>query len=132
MDYSKLSEEELLAEIKKIDDWEKLPLPISWYKKYNLPAPKPVAVPQYVKEMPWLKSQYNQTTNWEVRTEPAPGGVRPIVETDLPTVELTDSKFEPINTLINEIVSDNQQQMQREREGSTEHNTTNSQPVLGH
>ena len=129
MDYSKLSEEELLAEIKKIDDWEKLPLPISWYKKYNLPAPKPVAVPQYVKEMPWLKSQYNHTTTWEVRTEPAPGGVRPIVETDLPTAELTDSK---INTLINEIVSDNQQQMQREREGSTGSKTTSSPPVLGH
>jgi hypothetical protein len=124
MDYSKLSEEELLAEIKKIEDWEKLPLPISWYKKFNLPAPKPIAVPQYVKEMQWMKSQYNPTTTWEVRTEPAPGGVRAVVDTEKVTADYVDSKFQPF---INEIVSDSQQSMQREREDSTEGNTTNIQ-----
>jgi len=127
MDYSKLSEEELLAEIKKIEDWERLPLPISWYKKYNIPAPKPVSTPQYLKDMQWIKSQFNPNSIWDIKTEPAPGGVRPVIDTNLPTVELTDSKYTPINNLINEIVSDNQQQTQREREGSTECNTTNIQ-----
>jgi len=132
MDYSKLSEEELLAEIMKLDDWKKLPLPISWYKKFNLPAPSAVNVPQYIKEMSWLKSQYNPNTTWEVKTEAAPGGVRPVLETNQPTVELTDSKYEPIHNLISEIVSDSQQSMQREREDSTECNKPNTQPVLGH
>jgi hypothetical protein len=132
MDYNKMSDEELLAEIMKLDDWKKLPLPISWYKKFNLPAPSAVNVPQYIKEMSWLKSQYNPNTTWEVKTEPAPGGVRPILETNQPTVELTDSKYEPIHNLISEIVSDNQQSMQREREDSTADSTTNNQPVLGH
>jgi hypothetical protein len=123
-DYSKMSEEQLLAELKKLDDFDKYPLPVSWYKKYNIPAPKTVAVPQYVKEATWLKCAYNPNTKWEIRTEPAPGGVRPVLDTDLPTVELTDSKYEPF---INQIVSDSQQQTQREREGSTECNTTNTQ-----
>jgi hypothetical protein len=127
MDYSKLSEEELLAEIRKIEDWDKLPLPISWYKKYSIPAPKSISMPQYVKDMQWIKSQYNPNSTWEVRTEPAPGGVRPILDTNLPTAEITDSKFKPFNNLIDQIVSDNQQSMQREREDSKECNTTNIQ-----
>lgn len=129
MDYSKLSEEELLAEIKKIEDWERLPLPISWYKKYNIPAPKPVSTPQYLKDMQWIKSQFNPNSTWVIKTEPAPGGVRPIIDTEKTVADLTDSKFKPFNNLINEIVADNQQQTQREREGSTECNTTNIQHV---
>jgi hypothetical protein len=121
MDYSKLSEEELLAEIMKIEDWERLPLPIAWYKKYNITAPKPVNISQYTKEMQWLKCQYNPTTKWEVRTEPAPGGLRPVLDTSQPTVELNNKQA---NALIDQIVSDNQQSMQREREDSTAKNTT--------
>ena len=116
----------------KIEDWEKLPLPVNWYKKYGIPAPKPVALPQYVKEMQWLKCQYNPKTTWEVKKEPAPGGVRPVLNTDQPTVELADSKFQPVNELINQIVSDSQQSMPLEREDSTADSTTNNQPVLGH
>jgi hypothetical protein len=128
-DYANMSEEQLLQELRKLDDFEKYPLPISWYKKFNLPAPKTVSVPQYVKEASWIKCAYNPSTKWEVRTEPAPGGVRPVLETDLPTVELTDSKYQPF---ISEIVSESQQETQREREDSTANNNSSSQPVLGH
>lgn len=124
MDYSNLSEEQLLAEIMKIPDWERLPLPIAWYKKYNITAPKPVNISQYTREMQWMKCQYNPTTKWEVRTEPAPGGARPVLDTNQPTVELNNPQ---VNSLINEIVADSQQQTQREREGSTECNTTSIQ-----
>jgi hypothetical protein len=123
-DYKNMSEEQLFAILKTLEDFDKYPLPVSWYKKFNLPAPKTVALPQYVKEGHWMKCAYDPKTTWEVRTEPAPGGVRPVLNTDLPTVELTDSKYQPF---INEIVSDSQQQTQREREGSTECNTTNTQ-----
>ena len=128
-DYKNMSEEQLLAELRKLDDFEKYPLPISWYKKFNLPAPKTVSMPQYIKESTWLKCAYNPNTKWEVRTEPAPGGARPVLNTDQPTVELTETKFQPF---IDQIVADSQQQTQREREDSTECNTTNSQHVLGH
>ena len=122
-------EHNLYLQMKESPEWEVLPKPARWYKKYNIPAPKPVSTPQYLKDMQWIKSQFNPNSTWVIKTEPAPGGVRPIIDTEKTVADLTDSKFKPFNNLINEIVADNQQQTQREREGSTECNTTNIQHV---
>jgi len=125
MDYSKLSDDELLAELRKLPDFDKLPLPVNWYKKYNIPfSDKVVSPKQYIQENYWLKCAYNPTTTWELRTDPAPGGVRPIINTEEVKADLTDSKYQEF---ISQIVSDNQQEMQREREDSTAGNTTSIQ-----
>jgi len=125
MDYNKLSDDELLQELRKLPDFDKLPLPISWYQKYNIPfSDKVVSPKQYIQDNYWLKCQYNPTTTWEVRTEPAPGGVRPVLEIEEPKAELIESKYQDF---INRIVSDNQQETLRPREDSTECSTTNIQ-----
>ena len=126
MDYSKMTDDELLAELKKIDDFDKYPLPISWYKKYNIPfSDKIVSTRQYIQDSHWLKCRYNSTTKWEVRDEPAPGGVRPVIEVPEVTAELTDSKYVDF---INQIVSDNQQEKPQTLEDSKECNTTSNPP----
>lgn len=132
MDYSKLSDDELLQELMKLPDFEKLPLPISWYKKYNIPFSDKVVSPrQYIQENYWLKCQYNPTSKWEVRTEPAPGGVRPVLEVQEVKADLIDSKYqdftERVAPLISQIVSDNQQETQKSLEDSKECNTTSTQ-----
>ena len=125
MDYSKMSDDELFQELRKLPDFDKLPLPINWYKKYNIPfSDKVVSTKQYIQESHWLKCAYNPTTTWEVRTEPAPGGARPVLEVQEVKAELTDSKYEEF---ISQIVSDNQQETLRPREDSTECSTTNIQ-----
>ena len=45
-DLPELSEAELVAELRKLDDFECYPIPRSWYKKYDIPLP----VPETVKE----------------------------------------------------------------------------------
>lgn len=132
MDYNNLSDDELFQELRKLPDFDKLPLPISWYKKYNIPFSDKIVNPkQYIQEGYWLKCQYNPTTTWEIRTVPAPGGVRDIVNTEEVKADLVDSKYqdftERVAPLISQIVSDNQQETQKALEDSTTGNTTSIQ-----
>lgn len=46
MDLPELTEEELVREMMKLDDFECYPLPKSWYKKYNIPVAVPETVPE--------------------------------------------------------------------------------------
>lgn len=78
LDYSKLTEEELLAELKKSPEFDKLVFPNSWYSKYDLPEKKCLNMKEYLKESPWMKTAQNYYIG-KMEIEAKPGGLRPLL-----------------------------------------------------
>jgi hypothetical protein len=82
------SDEELYAELKDLPYFKNLPLPNHWYKKFNLPAPRPVSFQTFAMERRWLEHKFDEGVEYEVKSEPVEGGVRPIVESAPIPVEI--------------------------------------------
>jgi hypothetical protein len=81
-------EEALYNELKTLPDFDRLPLPDSWYKKFNIPRPQPVSVQEFALSRAWLEHKYDSNIIYDIRKEPEPGGVRPILETEPISVEI--------------------------------------------
>jgi hypothetical protein len=89
----------LYEQLKSLPDFNKLPLPDSWYKKFNIPRPEAVSFQSYAMERRWLAHKYDSDLTYEVRTEPAPGGVRPILEApEIPVTIETSSENQQSTT----------------------------------
>lgn len=81
-------EEALYNELKNLPDFDKFPLPDNWYKKFNIPRPQPVSLQDFALSRAWLKHKYDPDITYEIRNEPEPGGVRPIIEPEPIPVEI--------------------------------------------
>ena len=92
-DPSKLSDEELLEEVKKLPEFEKLVFPNSWYSKFELPNKSCANMKEYIKESPWQKTAQNYYISHT--TIPAkPGGNRPVLPApEVPTITLLENNF---------------------------------------
>ena len=86
----KLSTEEVLAEFKKLPDWNRFPFPDSFYKHFNIPKPKPNTS---LMEALTYTPPPSESTLGETRG-PAEGGVRPVSFQGLP-VSVEVAKPEP-------------------------------------
>ena len=73
-------ERELVEALKASGEIEHLPLPKNWYKKHNIPFPKPMNFKEFANSGYWFNRHYDPHVEREVRTEPVPGGVRPVLE----------------------------------------------------
>lgn len=73
-------ERELVEALKASGEIEHLPLPKEWYKKYNIPFPKPMNFKEFANSGYWFKRHFDPAVEKEVRTEPVEGGVRPVLE----------------------------------------------------
>ena len=82
------TDEELYEEIKNLPYFKHLPLPNKWYDMFNIPRPEPVSFQDYALGRKWLEHKFDENITYEVRTEPAPGGVRPIIESEPIPVEI--------------------------------------------
>jgi hypothetical protein len=82
------SDEEIYNELKDLPEFKHLPLPRNWYAKFNIPVPEPVSFQKFAMERRWLEHKYDENVVYEVRNEPAPGGVRPILEVEPVPVEI--------------------------------------------
>lgn len=83
-DYSKMTEEELLEELKKSPDFEKFVYPSSWYEKYKLPLKECMNMKEYLRESPWKKSSGNFYVGKIQDISAKPGGNRPVLEVEQP------------------------------------------------
>lgn len=92
-DYSKMTEEELLAELKKSPHFDKMVFPNAWYSKYDLPEKKCMNPKEYIKESPWMKtSQHYYIKREDIPAKP--GGVRPVLPApEVPVVTLLQNSF---------------------------------------
>ena len=87
-DYIPKTDEEIYNSLKVLPDFDRFPLPKSWYEKFNIPPPKIPTLREALKahyeaQLAYLNSPDSLPV--EVRP-PAEGGVRPILEA--PPVEM--------------------------------------------
>lgn len=87
-DKSQLTDEEIYNMLKDLPDFDRLPLPKYFYEKFNIPPPKILLPMEAIKLaektacMPGFQYQ-----PLEIR-EPAPGGVRPLIEVEPVKIEV--------------------------------------------
>ena len=104
-------DEAIYNQLKDLPDFEKYPLPNHWYEKFNIPAPRPVSVSDFIKTKAYKAHLTIPNVEMEVRNEPAPGGIRPIF-----------SQEPVITETITKSVSDTPQLLDEKKDTPTEAN----------
>jgi hypothetical protein len=90
-----LTDDQLFEMMKRHPEFDNLPKPASWFKKYNL---EPVAArnfKEFIDDKAWEKSREKFVNEREIRKEPAPGGVRPVLPSEEIPVEIISRPIEP-------------------------------------
>lgn len=92
-----LTDEELYEGVKDLPYFKHLPLPDHWYKKFNIPKPQPVSFQTFAMERRWMEHKFDNDIVYEVRKEPAPGGIRPVPEPEeIPVIIETSSESQQL------------------------------------
>jgi hypothetical protein len=96
-DCKTMTDEELLSELKKSPDFDKLVFPTTWHQKFpDLPKADCLDTKGFLKESPWLKkhTHYYGDGGRIVDVEAKPGGVRPVLATpDVPSLTVLQNSF---------------------------------------
>ena len=77
-----LTDEEIYEMMKNHPEFESLPKPASWFKKFNL---QPVAArnfKQFIDDKAWERAREMSVDQVEIRKQPVPGGVRPVLPSE--------------------------------------------------
>lgn len=91
--WKKMTEEELLAELKSTPDFEYFALPDSWYAKYGLPPKTCMNTKEFLRESPWLKTHQKNYIG-QAWIEAKPGGNRPVLPApEVPTLTIIQNTF---------------------------------------
>ena len=91
----KLSDDELFEMMKRHPEFNNLPKPASWFKKYNL---EPIAArnfKEFIDDRAWEKSRDKVVNEREIRKEPVPGGVRPVLPSEEIPIEIISRPIAP-------------------------------------
>lgn len=92
-DYSGVSNEDLIAELKRSSDFEKFVFPNTWYSKYDLPVKTAMDTREYIKEAPWKAISRNYYTS-KSDVPAKPGGLRPVLPApEVPIVTVIQNTF---------------------------------------
>lgn len=133
-DYTKFSDEELVKELQRDRDFDKLVFPDAWYSKFELPVKSCRNMKEYIKESPWMRtSQHWYIEKKEI--EAKPGGLRPILPAEeAPTFVLQYNSFSDappgsltLDALIGKTSLSNQQETHESSACSTEATDSKSQ-----
>jgi hypothetical protein len=92
---NKMTDEELLKMMKESPEFKNLPLPASWFKKFNLEPVKARNFKEFLDDDAWLKTRGMYVDEKEIRKDPAPGGVRPVFPLEEIPVTITSRVIEP-------------------------------------
>ena len=77
--------ESCLEQFKKLPDWERWPMPETFYKTFNIPKPKPAEINEYLYSS--FDNMFIPKENGVEERAPAEGGVRTIELPPPPPVE---------------------------------------------
>lgn len=97
-----LTDEQIYEQLKNLPDFDRLPLPKYWYEKFNIPPPKILTPMEALQLQMQTMNAPGPLVKTEIR-EPAPGGVRPLIEPEpvkvkvLPDVSIEDALETDIN-----------------------------------
>ena len=129
LDYSKMTDEELLESLKKSDVFDKLVFPTTWHKKFSdLPKAEARNTKEYIKESPWMrKFEHVYADGGKILDIDAkPGGVRPVLPApEIPTMTVQKNMFSDAPTDQSE--NANPQEIRVLSVNSTDTNETKSQ-----
>jgi hypothetical protein len=92
---NKLSDEELFAMMKACPEFEHLPMPATWFKKFGVPPIKARNFKEYLDDNAWEKARAMHVDEKEIRKEPAPGGIRPVFPLEEIPVTITSRVIDP-------------------------------------
>lgn len=101
-EFSKMTDEELLQELKRLPEFESLVMPNAWYAKFKLPEKKCRDMKEYIKDSPW-KNKHSHWYVGKVETiEAQPGGNRPILPApEVPVITVVGSSYSDSDNPIN-------------------------------
>jgi hypothetical protein len=136
------TDEELLAELKKLENWQDYALPEYWYDKFNIPKPEAVDMTTYIKENKWMKAWTAGGKSIKIIKEPqeyAANTPRGFVETaplELKIVQ-TQGNYSDENPILARELATLQSASCKQPDSAVdseirprEDSTTNTQPVL--
>ena len=83
-----LTDEELFEMMKAHPEFECLPKPASWFKKFNLQPVSSRNFKEFIDDRAWEKAREMPVDQKEIRKEPAPGGVRPVFPSEVIPMEI--------------------------------------------
>ena len=90
-----LTDEEIYEMMKNHPEFASLPKPASWFKKFNL---QPVAArnfKEFIEDKAWERAREMSVTHVEIRKDPVPGGVRPVLPSEEIPVEIISRPIKP-------------------------------------
>ena len=88
------TDEQLYAELKDLPDFDRLPLPEHWYAKFKIERPSAINMKQYLSDKSLFARMFDPNVERVYINEPAPGGIRPILEVKQPDVEVVSKPVE--------------------------------------
>lgn len=92
-DWKKMTEQELLEELKKLPDFDKFVYPDNWYEKYKLPNKECMNMKEFINEGPWMK-KFSHNYIGQSWIEAKPGGNRAILPApEVPTLTVIQNSF---------------------------------------
>jgi len=83
-----MTDEELFAMMKSHPEFECLPKPASWYKKFNLQPVSARNFKEFIDDRAWERAREMPVDEKEIRKDPVPGGVRPVLPSEEIPVEI--------------------------------------------
>jgi len=117
--------EDIIAQFKRLPDWELYPMPEIMYKKYNFPIPQPSL--ELRDSLKRYMAPPAATYDTPIHLPPAPGGVRTM---EVPELKPMEVKVEPqplFQTLTSQIGGEHPLPTQTPSACSTESTETKSQ-----
>ena len=117
MSVTPLTDEDLYAMMLESPECANLPKPATWYKKFKIQPVTARNFKEYLDDDAWMKARAMYVDSKEIRKEPVPGGVRPVLPSEVIPMEIISRPVAP-----SEIWGlDEQQKKEREeRESKTE------------
>jgi hypothetical protein len=93
-----MTDEQLFEMMKSHPDFENLPKPASWFKKFNLPPVKARNFKEYLEDDAYMEARGKIVTEKAIYNEPQPGGVRPVPDPEVIPMEIISRPLQPETT----------------------------------
>lgn len=98
MSQESLTDEQLFEIMKSHPEFENLPKPASWFKKFNLPPVKARNFKEYLEDDAFMEAKNKVVNEKMIYNEPQPGGVRPVPDPEVIPMEIISRPLQPETT----------------------------------
>lgn len=90
-----MTDEQLFEMMKSHPEFENLPKPATWFKKFNLPPVKARNFKEYLIDDAYMEARGKIVTEKAIYSGPQPGGVRPVPPPEIIPMEIISRPLQP-------------------------------------